>query len=111
MGNPVLRASLRNSTAYRSQATFLRCFASDVQTPLSVVGASYVRAICDGLTWYRLWATCLRPHIPDGFNLGSSPRAVLFGKQHIVILVALERRIKVNQVHSLVFDVAPENVE
>jgi len=36
---------------------------------------------------------------------------VLFGKQHVVRRVTVERRVKVNEVYRFVRNVAPQNVE
>jgi len=35
----------------------------------------------------------------------------VLGEQDVVVLVRLERRIEVDEVYGLVFDVPPENVE
>lgn len=37
--------------------------------------------------------------------------AVLFSKQHVVVLVRFERGIEVAEINGLVFDVTPKNVE
>jgi hypothetical protein len=51
------------------------------------------------------------PSILEGMNLGARLRAVLLGEEDVVILAGVERRVKIDEIDGLVFDVAPENIE
>lgn len=51
------------------------------------------------------------PSVFEGFELGAGAGAVLFGEEDVVVLVAFERRVEVDEVDGFVFDVAAENVE
>jgi hypothetical protein len=51
------------------------------------------------------------PCVLEGHDLRRRPRAVLLGKEHIVILIALEGRIEIDQIHRLILQVAPQDVE
>ena len=51
------------------------------------------------------------PGIPERLDLRSRLRAVFFLKQDVVGLVAIEGRVEINQVSTLVLDIAPENVQ
>ena len=51
------------------------------------------------------------PGVPERFDLGSRLRAVFLLKQDVVGLVAIEGRVEINQVSTLVPDIATENVQ
>ena len=51
------------------------------------------------------------PSVFEGFELGGGAGAVLFGEEDVVVLVAFERRVEVDEVDGFVFNVAAENVE
>jgi len=44
-------------------------------------------------------------------NLCGGPRTVLFGEQDVVVLIAVERRVEIDEVHRLIGDIPPENVQ
>ena len=51
------------------------------------------------------------PGVLEGVNLGAGLGAVLFGEEDVVVLAGVEGRVEINQINSLVLDVAPEDVE
>lgn len=51
------------------------------------------------------------PRVLKGFELRGSAGAVLFGEEHVVVLIALEGRIEIDEVDGFVPDIAAENVE
>lgn len=51
------------------------------------------------------------PSIFEGFELGGGAGAVFFGEEDVVVLIAFERRVEIDEVDGFVSDVAAENVE
>src|SRR3989337_1877050 len=51
------------------------------------------------------------PGILARFDLGGGTLAGTLRKQNVVILIALKRWIEIDQIHGLVFDVTPQNIE
>ncbi len=51
------------------------------------------------------------PRVLKRLDLSGRPRAVPLRKQQVVILIALERRIEIDQIHRLVLHVPPQHVE
>ena len=51
------------------------------------------------------------PSILEGFDLGSGARAVLLLEEDIVGLIAVEGRIQIDQIHRVVGNVAPQNIQ
>lgn len=48
------------------------------------------------------------PSVFEGFELGGGAGAILFGEEDVVVLIAFERRVEVDEVDGFVFDVAKD---
>ncbi len=51
------------------------------------------------------------PGVFEGFELCGGSGAVFFGEEDVVVLIAFERRVEIDEVDGFVLDVAAENVE
>lgn len=51
------------------------------------------------------------PRVLEGSELRGRAGAIFFGEEDVVILIAFEWRVEINEVNSLVFDIAAENFE
>jgi len=51
------------------------------------------------------------PRITKCLDLRCRTGAVLFGEKHVVVLIAVERRVKIDQIDRFIGDVTTENVE
>jgi hypothetical protein len=80
-------------------------------------GLEGTEGICDAAALlYNLLEGALGVDIPlpcvlEGANLRAGLGAILFCKQNVVILARIERRVEVDKVYGLVFDVALEDIE
>lgn len=64
-------------------------------------------ALLDGLRERARRALVPLPSVLERLDLSRRPRAVLLGEEDVVVLVALERRVQVDEVHRLVLHVPP----
>lgn len=51
------------------------------------------------------------PSVFEGLELGGGAGTVFFSEEDVVVLIAFERRVEINEVDGFVFDVKAENVE
>ena len=51
------------------------------------------------------------PGIVERLNLGGRSHAILFPDSYVIILVALKRRIEVDKVHALIFEMFAQDNE
>ena len=51
------------------------------------------------------------PGVLEGVNLAGGVGAVFFVEESVVVLGGIEGRIEINEVHGLVLEVTPEDVE
>jgi len=75
----------------------------DLGDLLRAVGHHLLVRLCRGLV--------PAPGVLEGPDLRGRPGAVVLGEQDVVVLVALERRVEVDEVNRLVLDIAPEDIE
>lgn len=63
---------------------------------------------------FLIHAKCVNvpfPRIFKCFELRSRASTVLFREEDVVVLIRIERRVEVDEINRLFFDVTPENVE